>query len=276
MTPASSQLLGVVTFIYLFAALAYVAFHVFQRRFFGPAAAALTLAALVLHTGAILWRWLASYQLGYGHAPFSNLYESLIFFSWTVALLYLIVERRARTYAAGAFIVPLAFLGMVYAGLQPKEIQPLLPALKSNWLIAHVITCFLGYASFALSAGLAAMFLLLHLRPKAGRAGWLPQPAVLDRLIYQTIVFGFILLAAGIVTGSVWAQTAWGRYWSWDPKETWSLVTWLVYAVVLHARMVKGWSGTRVAVLSLVGFGCVLFTYFGVNLLLSGLHVYGR
>lgn len=276
MTPASSQLLGAVTFIYLFAALAYLALHVFQRRFFGPAATALTLAGLVLHTVAILWRWQASYQLGYGHAPFSNLYESLIFFSWTVALLYLVVERLARTKAIGAFVLPVAFLGMVYAGLQPKEIQPLLPALKSNWLIAHVVTCFLGYASFALSAGLAAMFLFLRPRPGPGWAGRLPGPAVLDQLIHQTIVFGFILLAAGIVTGSVWAQTAWGRYWSWDPKETWSLVTWLVYAVVLHARMVRGWSGTRVAVLSLVGFGCVLFTYFGVNFLLSGLHVYGR
>jgi len=275
MTPASSQLLGAVTFVYLFAALAYVALHVFQRRVFGPVGSVLTLAALVLHTGAILWRWLASYQLGYGHAPFSNLYESLILFSWTVALLYLIVERRARTHSLGAFALPVAFLGMVYAGLQPKAIQPLLPALKSNWLIAHVITCFLGYASFALSAGLAAMFLLFRGKSR-DRAGWLPQPAVLDRLIYQTIVFGFILLTAGIITGSVWAQTAWGRYWSWDPKETWSLVTWLAYAVVLHARMVKGWSGVRVAILSLVGFACVLFTYFGVNFLLTGLHVYAR
>jgi len=275
--PASSLVLSVVTFAYLAAVLAYVCQLVFKKEFFGPAGTVITLAAFTAHTGAILWRWLESHQLGFGHAPFTNLYESLIFFAWVIAAVYLVMEKAYRNRTIGAFVMPLAFLSLAYAGLQPKEIQPLLPALKSNWLIAHVITCFLGYAGFAVSAGLAVILLLPHDWKAAGKVGQLfPSAEVLDSLVYQNIAFGFILLTAGIITGAVWAQVAWGAYWSWDPKETWSLITWFIYAATLHARMVRGWAGRRLAVMSLIGFGCVLFTYFGVNLFLSGLHVYAK
>jgi cytochrome c-type biogenesis protein CcsB len=272
----SSFLLSLITFAYFAAALAYVAMLVFKKEILGKAGFWITLVTVVAHTGAIIWRWVESHQMGIGRPPFSNLYESLILFGLTIALVYLIIEWRYQKPAIGAFVMPLAFLAMAYAGLQPKEIQPLLPALKSNWLIAHVITCFLGYAGFALAAGLAVMY-LAHITSRDAKSGWkskLPTPRALDGLIYQNIAFGFLLLTAGIVTGSIWAHSAWGSYWSWDPKETWSLITWLVYAAVLHARMVKGWEGKRIAVLALVGFGCVLFTYFGVNLLLKGLHSY--
>lgn len=281
MTFNSSLLLSYITFAYFFAALAYLCLVVFKRQFFGQAASWLTLATAVVHTGGIAWRWIESYQLGFGHAPFSNLYESLVFFSWTIAVVYLMMEHLYKNRAIGAFIMPLSFLAMAYAGLQPKDIQPLLPALKSNWLIAHVITCFLGYSGFALAAGLGVVYLLKHsdrdqAHQTSGLLSLLPKPAILDELIYQCIVIGFLLLTAGIITGAIWAHAAWGTYWSWDPKETWSLITWLVYAAVLHARMVKGWSGKRIAVMALLGFGCVLFTYFGVNTLLPGLHSYAR
>ncbi|MFH1135103.1 MAG: c-type cytochrome biogenesis protein CcsB [Pseudomonadota bacterium] len=275
----SSLLLSLITFGYFGASLAYLSLVVFKKDFFAAVGRYVTLASVAAHSGAIIWRWVESYQLGYGHAPFSNLYESLIFFAWTIAVVYLLVEWKHKNRLIGAFVMPMAFLSMAYAGLQPKEIQPLLPALKSNWLIAHVITCFLGYAGFALAAGLGIMFLLApdpRIRRPAGFLAMLPPLSVLDNLIYQNIVFGFILLTVGIITGSIWAHSAWGSYWSWDPKETWSLITWLAYAAILHARLVRGWAGRRTAIMALIGFACVLFTYFGVNLLLAGLHSYAR
>ena len=277
----SSLLLSLITFAYFGAALAYMGLLVFKADLLGSLGVWATLITMTAHTWAIIWRWLESYQMGIGHAPFSNLYESLVFFAWTIAGVYLLLEYIYKNRTIGAFVLPLAFLSMAYAGLQPKEIQPLVPALKSNWLIAHVITCFLGYAGFALAAGLAVMYLIRRsekdqAREKTGLFRHLPSTAVLDNLIYQNVVIGFLLLTAGIITGAVWAQVAWGSYWSWDPKETWSLITWFVYAAVLHARMVRGWAGRRIALMALAGFGCVLFTYFGVNLLLSGLHSYAR
>lgn len=277
MTINSSLLLGLITFAYFGAALAYLCLLVFKKQLFGALGFWVTLITAVVHTAAIILRWLESYQMGIGHAPFSNLYESLVFFAWTIAVVYLMLEYIYKNRAIGAFVLPLAFLSLAYAGLHPSEIQPLVPALKSNWLIAHVVTCFLGYAGFALAAGLGVMHLIGGPeRSQAGFSSLLPSQAILNDLIYQTIVIGFLLLTGGIITGAIWAHTAWGTYWSWDPKETWSLITWFVYAAVLHARMVRGWAGRRIAIMALVGFGCVLFTYFGVNTLLPGLHSYAR
>jgi cytochrome c-type biogenesis protein CcsB len=279
----SSFLLSLVTFGYFFAALAYLLLVVFKKDVLGLAGTVLTIVVLVGNTVGIVWRWIESYQLGIGHAPFSNLYESLIFFAWTIAFIYLWIEFKTRLKTIGAFTLPFAFLTMAYASFSPDmntRIQPLLPALKSNWLIAHVITCFLGYAAFAVSCGLAIMFLVRGsdktASPGHPARSIFPPQAVLDELVYQTVLVGFLLLTAGIATGSIWAHSAWGAYWSWDPKETWSLITWLVYAALLHARMMKGWHGRRIAWFSIVGFACVLFTYFGVNFILSGLHSYGQ
>jgi cytochrome c-type biogenesis protein CcsB len=150
----------------------------------------------------------------------------------------------------------------------------LIPALKSNWLIAHVITCFLGYSGFAVGFGLSIMYLA---KPddsaKTGLLAKLPSSGVIDELTHQMIMFGFLFLTIGIITGAVWANSAWGTYWSWDPKETWSLITWLIYATMLHLRMMRGWHGKKIAWVSILGFMAVLFTYFGVNLL-PGLHSY--
>jgi len=266
----SNTLLVAVTFAYLGVSVLYLCNGVFKREFFGSAATVATLLTLAVHTTAIILRWVASYEQGYGHAPFSNLFESLVFFAWTITLIYLIIENKTRMKVIGAYAMPLAFFAMLYALKLDPAIKPLMPALKSNWLIAHVIACFLGYAGFAVSAALSLMYLVTKQEndPKSKRA------LLLDELIYQTVVVGFILLTAGIVTGSIWANSAWGTYWSWDPKETWSLITWLVYAAMLHSRYMRGWQGRRLAWFSLIGFGCVLFTYFGVNLLLSGLHSY--
>jgi cytochrome c-type biogenesis protein CcsB len=218
--------------------------------------------------------------MGIGHAPLSNLYESLVFFAWTAGVIYLFVEFKYKNALIGAFATPIAFLAMAYASLSPNisdRIQPLVPALKSNWLIAHVVTCFFGYAAFAIAFGMSIMYLMKARNPQRteGIVGHLPKLDVLDELTHRMVLFGFLFLTVGIITGSVWANSAWGSYWSWDPKETWSLITWFVYAGLLHARLMRGWQGRQIAYLSILGFAAVLFTYFGVNLL-PGLHSYGK
>jgi cytochrome c-type biogenesis protein CcsB len=225
-------------------------------------------------------RWHESYRIGYGHIPLSNLYESLVFFALTIAVISVFIEWKYKNYIINAFAIPMAFLCMAYASLSPSMegqamIQPLIPALKSNWLTTHVVTCFLGYAGFATAFGTSVLYLL-----KTGFAtirifSRLPEEGMLDEMTQQTIMFGFLFLTIGIITGSVWANSAWGSYWSWDPKETWSLITWLVYAILLHLRFMKGWDGKRIAIVSLIGFVAVMFTYFGVNYL-PGLHSYAK
>ncbi len=274
----SSNLLSIVTFVYGLAALLYIAHWLFKRPLPGKLATWTAIIGALGNTAGIILRWVESYRLGVGHAPLSNMYESLIFFSWTIIIVYLFIERRYKNRIIGAFATPFAFLAMAYASLSPNindRIQPLIPALKSNWLIAHVITCFLGYAGFAVAFGINFMY-LLKARDAEKKSRWLdhfPDTDVLDELTYQVIMFGFLFLSIGIITGAVWANSAWGSYWSWDPKETWSLITWFIYATLLHARLMRGWHGKRIAYLSILGFMAVLFTYFGVNLL-PGLHSY--
>lgn len=279
--PDSSLLLSITTFAYLLCAIFYLSGVVFRVDRMLLAGTFTGLGTLALQTVGLLLRWKESYQLGYGHAPLSNLYESLVFAAWSIMLIYIILEFRSKQRVLGIFPSLFAFLAMSYASYSDQidsKIQPLVPALKSNWLIAHVVTCFLGYAAFAISCGISIMYLVKKNQtsqaPAGGPAALLPDLKQLDAFNYQMIFFGFLWLSLGIITGSVWANSAWGTYWSWDPKETWSLITWLIYAALLHARTIKGWRGNRVAWLSLLGFGCVLFTYFGVNFLLSGLHSY--
>ena len=275
----NSIILSYITFIYFGSFMLYLLMMVMGKVFFGRLATIVTTFSLAGHTFAIILRWVESYQFGIGHAPLSNLYESLIFFAWTVILLYLLMEWRTKNRSMGTFATPLAFLSMAYASFTDinSQIQPLIPALKSNWLIAHVVTCFVGYAAFGIAFGLSIMYLLKRIDSPEKKGLFLkliPDSDILDELNYQMIVIGFILLTLGIITGAVWAHSAWGRYWGWDPKETWSLITWFVYAALLHSRMIRGWRGKRLAVLSIIGFSCVLFTYLGVNLILSGLHSY--
>ncbi|MEE8551817.1 MAG: c-type cytochrome biogenesis protein CcsB [Desulfobacterales bacterium] len=275
----SSIILSIITFVYGLAAFFYIAHWVFRKDVLAKLATWTAFIGVIGNTVGIILRWVESYQLGIGHAPLSNLYESLIFFSWTIVVIYLIIERRHKSRIIGAFTTPLAFLAMAYASMSPNisnQIQPLLPALKSNWLIAHVIACFIGYASFAIAFGISWMYLFKQ-RDTGGESRLLahfPKHNILDELNHQLVMFGFLFLTTGIITGAVWANSAWGRYWGWDPKETWSLITWFIYATLLHARLMRGWHGKRIAYLSIIGFAAVLFTYFGVNYL-PGLHSYG-
>jgi cytochrome c-type biogenesis protein CcsB len=280
----SSFLLSLTTFAYLLCTVLYLSGTVFRFKPLLTAGTVSGLAALLVQTAGVGLRWVESYRMGYGHAPLSNMYESLVFASWAIMLIYLVFEWRTKQRALGVFPALFSFLAMAYASFSKdvdSKIQPLVPALKSNWLIAHVMTCFLGYAAFAVSFGLSVLYVVKkrstgNPKPQGALAAFLPSVPQLEWFNYQMVLFGFLWLSVGIITGSIWANSAWGTYWSWDPKETWSLITWLIYAALLHARNMQGWKGERVAWLSMIGFGCVLFTYFGVNFLLSGLHSYAR
>lgn len=280
----SAQLLSYTTLFYFLATFFYLVMLVFRSQKPWILAMGSGVVGFLLQTGGIGLRWAESYQQGIGRAPLTNMYESLVFFAWTILLTHFVLEWRSRNRFIGAFTTPFAFLAMAYASFAPEisdKINPLVPALKSNWLIAHVITCFIGYASFAVACGLGIMYLVKTWRDgnkenAATRTGVLPPLAVIDDLTHKCILFGFLWLTAGIITGAVWANSAWGTYWSWDPKETWSLITWFVYALTLHARLVRGWKGKRIAWLAIGGFLAVIFTYYGVNFILSGLHSYGR
>ncbi|PIE65093.1 MAG: c-type cytochrome biogenesis protein CcsB [Desulfobacterales bacterium] len=277
----SSQLLGITTLTYLFSSFFYIGALVFRKQKIGQIATIFTMAALAVQTAGIALRWIESYQMGIGHAPLTNMYESVVFFSWTIVVCYLGMEWTFKNKTIGAFTLPLAFLFMAYASFAPmnRGINPLIPALQSNWLISHVITCFVGYAAFAIAAALGVMYLVKNkIDPDSARADgteYLPPSSSLDDLVHKSIIFGFIWLSAGIITGAIWANSAWGTYWSWDPKETWSLITWFFYAFTLHLRYTRGIEGKTIAWMSLVGFLSVIFTYYGVNYLLSGLHSYG-
>jgi len=269
----STALNTFVTFAYLTSTVIYlIAFVVSSPKSrFIQWAFRLVVVICLLHGFSILYRWIESYQLGVGHAPLSNLYESLVFFGWTIATALIAVRVAFHNDFVVAAGLPTVFIVMASTFLVDSSIRPLIPALQSNWLVAHVVTCFLGYAGFTASFVAAVMFLLTLASPMV--AQHLPPAKLLDEIVYRSVVIGFCLLSVGIITGAAWADHAWGSYWSWDPKETWSLITWMVYAAFLHARLARGWSGHRTAMISVMGFLCVLFTYFGVNYL-PGLHSY--
>ena len=282
-----SQILGGVMLAYLGAGFLFLAAILWSSPRLKSFALGLLGGGLAAHTLAFFARWVASYlqaaavtppagfwaklQLIVYQAPLSNFYESLVFFAWCVAILSLIFLRRYAEGFLGVVGGLLASLVLAYASLGvDSRIKPLMPALKSNWLLVHVITCFLGYAAFVIAFGAAVLYLMQSYRQRS-QASALPP---LERLIYRAAVIGFIFLTLGILTGAVWAETAWGRYWSWDPKETASLITWFIYAALLHARLVQGWQGRPIAWLAVTGFGAVLFTYLGVSFFLSGQHSY--
>jgi cytochrome c-type biogenesis protein CcsB len=278
----STQIMNFVTISYFASMVCFIVFLAVRSKKVSLTANAIAWLGFAAHTFALGYRWYESYQLpgGVGHAPLSNLYESVVFFAWTIILIYIILNLKYKQDAIGAFVIPFAFFGMIGAQLLLNSgISPLVPALQSNWLTYHVITCFLGYAAFAVACGVSIMYLIQsRIEAKKGgdaAGGALPSAKVLDDINYKAIMIGFPLLTLGIVTGAAWANYAWGTYWSWDPKETWSLIVWFIYAAFLHARFTRGWAGKRAAILSIVGFFATIFCYLGVNLVLSGLHSYG-
>jgi ABC-type transport system involved in cytochrome c biogenesis permease subunit len=205
-----------------------------------------------------------------GHGPFANMYEFSMAFAFGILAAYMWFERRYHQRILALVALPVALAMMGYAATIPADIEPLVPALQNNLLLTvHVAVAIVAYGSFSIAFAASLLYLI---QPEGGRWG-LPKPQVLDEIGYRAVVVGFPFLTLTIILGAVWADTAWGSYWSWDPKETASLVTWLIYGAYLHARVMRGWRGNRAAWLLVLGFAATLFTYFG-NLFFGGLHSY--
>ncbi|MBI3096731.1 MAG: cytochrome c biogenesis protein CcsA [Planctomycetes bacterium] len=237
-----------------------------RRKAVAWTAFGIILIGALLNLAAMGVRWQAA-----GRAPLSNMYESLVCFAAGIAILYAVFDLKYRVRLLAFLIALLAVAALGTASLMDRNIRPLMPALKSNWLTIHVLFCFVGYAALAVSFAACVAFLVLRRATTEGRLG-----GILDAATYRAVGIGFVFLGLGIVTGAVWANETWGGYWSWDPKETWSLVTWLIYAFWLHAKFMLHWDRRRLAWLGLFGFLAVLFTYAGVNYLIAGLHSYAK
>ncbi len=227
--------------------------------------------ALVFLTACLVLRGFAVH-----HGPFTNQYEFSVSFGWGVVAAYAFFEWRYRIRTIALLVLPIAGAMLLYALTEDATANPLVPALQNSLLLTvHVVVAIFAYGAFAVSFAAAAMYLIQdYFRPETGIKG-LPKLEVLDRLGYKAVIIGFPLLTMVVVLGAAWAQIAWGSYWSWDPKETASLVTWLIYGGYLHARVARGWVGRRAAWLLVLGFFSVLLTFFG-NLFFGGLHSYGR
>lgn len=238
----------------------------------------------------------------YKYFPLSNLYESLLFLAWTLLFIHLILEFKTSSKILGVIITPIVLFITGFSHLSlPLEMQkasPLVPALQSNWLMMHVSLMMLSYATLILGSLLAILFLMLSLK-EVNLKNKLQKLNLnnsifltnlnntttisisskflenIDNLSYRIISLGFPFLTIGIVSGAVWANEAWGSYWSWDPKETWALITWLIFAAYLHARIIKKWEGIKSSILASIGFIMVWICYLGVNFLGQGLHSYG-
>ncbi len=261
-----------ITFIlYIISAIFYFSFLFSKKENRARFGFRFAFGGLLIHTLALVWRTIES-----GHAPFTNMYESLSFFAWSSILAYVIIEFKYKIRKAGPYfmLIVLALMALASSPLMPKETAPLMPALQSYWLWLHVSVTLLGEAFFAIAFITSIMYLVAESKNRKGVKTGLSAEK-LDSISYRCIAIGFPLFTlGGIVFGMIWAYKAWGTYWSWDPKETWSLITWFVFALYLHTRIVMGWKGRRSAYVAILGFLAALFTYFGVNYLLSGLHSY--
>jgi cytochrome c-type biogenesis protein CcsB len=250
------------------ACLAYLAKPLDRRHRIGIG---FLIAGLLAHTALLGRHFLAA-----GHLPVYNLHHTLSIAAWCLAVVYLVCQFRFDIKVLGSFAVPVIGVLMAVAWTLPDQPMADPKVLKSFWLVLHVVSVFLGEAALALACGAGALYLLQERAIKNKRRGFffkrLPSLDRLDAVGYATIAAGFTLLTVGLITGAVYAQLVWGRFWSWDPKEVWAGITWLIYAGLLHQRLTVGWRGHRAAMMAIVGFCAVVFTFLGVNLLMKGHH----
>ena len=255
--------------VYLIAMALYFYFFVSKKDNVAKIAGYVFVVGFILHGISLVIRGIAA-----GHLPMTNQYEFASSFAFGIALCYLIFLYGYNFKALGAFVTPIIILIIGYAALQNKAIKELMPALQSNWLAIHVSTAIIAYGSFGVACALSIMFLLKEKHTSTFWQENVPSKEKLDLISYRAVCLGFLFLTFCIITGAIWAEQAWGSYWSWDPKETWALITWIIYAIYLHLRISKGWRGKSAAMFAIIGFICVIFTYIGVNTLLPGFHSY--
>ena len=263
-------LFTVTMLLYFASMLGYFAFIAVKKEMLAKIIYFVLLTGFLLHTAALIVR-----GISVGRLPMTNQYEFATSFAWGLCLVSLIFIKKYHFDVLGAFSAPVIFLVIGYAAMQSRDVHELMPALRSNWLGFHVSTAIIAYGAFGVSFAIAIVFLL---RDRISAGSFLdqhiPSRTKLDMIGYRSVSLGLLFLTFCIISGSIWAERAWGSYWSWDPKETWSLITWLIYALYLHQRLRKGWRGKSAAIFAAVGCVCVLFTYIGVNTWIPGIHSY--
>jgi cytochrome c-type biogenesis protein CcsB len=257
--------------LYLLGTLGYIVFIIFQIKTMARISYGLLLLGFISHTVAI---GLLTVQTGY--LPVYNLRESLSFFAWAIIGVYLIIQIRFNILVLGSFLSPLAAVTMISSSFIPFQTGPINPLLKNVWLMVHIVFIFAGNGVFAIAFLAGIMYLIQERQIKSKHLGLLyhrlPALEVLDALNYNSLILGFPLLTLGMLSGSIFAQYTLGTFWRWDPKEVWSLITWLLYAALLHGRLVSGWRGRRSAMISIIGFLVLIFSFLGVNFLVKGYH----
>ncbi len=234
-------------------------------------AVGLMLAGFALHTASLIATGIHN-----GNFPVNNFRETLSVTAWAIAAVFLGFSHIYKLKILGVYAAPLIALTLIAANQMPDTVAQNPKLFKSWWLAAHIVTIFIGNAAFALACGLGLLYLLQESAIKTKRRGFffsrLPSLDLLDSAGYSSIVVGFTMVTIGLITGVVYAKAIWGKFWSWDPKEVWSAITWLFYAALLHGRLAVGWRGRRTATMAIIGFAVLLFTFFGVNFLLQGHH----
>ena len=261
-------------FLYLISTGGLIVYVVKQHRWVFVISFWFLVSGFVLHS-----IFLALRAIALGTVPVLDLKSAFSFFSWSVVLIYLIFHSKFRLMVLGAFVAPLASLLMMISSTTRWPTATVSPMFKSAWLAIHVITIFLGDALFAITFLAAVIYLVQERQIKKKNLGpifkRLPSLATLDSINYHSLIYGFPLLTIGMITGSIYAQIDLGSYWQWDPKEVWSLITWMFYAALLHERLAVGWRGRKAAIMSIICFGVLLFTFIGAGLWMGGYHSFG-
>jgi len=262
-------------FLELLASGGFVVYLIKQQKWVFRYSYWILIVGFVCHTIFLGHRY---YSLG--AAPVLNFKSALSFFSWSIICAYLVFQLKFRLMVLGSFVAPFAAFLMMISSTMPWMQGPVRPMFKSLWLTVHVGTIFIGNGLFALAFLAAIMYLIQEHQIKHKRLGpiysRLPSLATMDAINYHSIIYGFPFLTVGMITGSIYAQCVLGTYWQWDPKEVWSLITWLFYAALLHERIAVGWRGRRAAIMSIVCFCILIFTFVGASLWLGGYHSFSR
>jgi cytochrome c-type biogenesis protein CcsB len=256
---------------YLIATLVYALYLLRHKEGLMVVAQSILVAGFVSHTATIVGRWVMT-----GRTPATNLHESLTLFSWVLIAIYLLMAIRYKQRVLGAFVAPFALMLLLTASLLPSEIIPLAPVLKSYWLPVHVILAFMGNAFFAMAFFLSIMYIIqnryLKKRKLKGLYYVLPSLDTLDQFNYRCLQLGFPLLTLAIISGAIWSEYSIGAYWDWKPRQVWSLITWFLYAALLHGRLTVGWRGKKAAILSVIAFMILIGSFFVINFMLGGAH----
>jgi len=263
--------MGMTVLLYLFSTVGYLAYLFRQNERLFKIGFYLLLAGFLSHTAAVVYESVTS-----GHIPVHNLRGTLLVAGWIIAGVFIVFQYMYRFKILGIYAAPLITMVVFVAGLLPDTSLQTQNIYNNLWLVFHIITIFIGDAAFALAAGVGLFYIIQERAIKTKRQGFffkrLPSLELIDYTGYACIVVGFTMLTIGLVTGVIYAKSLWGRFWSWDPKEIWSGITWLLYATLLHGRTSLGWRGRKAAWISIIGFGILLFTFLGVNFLLTGHH----